>query len=161
MANFPRPQVATPPQLRQALGYVPPRGAVGASGGGVDVSGGPSPTISLADIADGMFLGNFAGMPATPLPTPFDFLQLNDVPHAFAGMMGAYLRVNGAEDAVEFTTLTLPTYAVGDLPSPTLGLIALVTDAMDTVITGLGLNPTGSGGNVVPVFADGSQWIQL
>jgi len=43
----PLTRTGTPAQQRQALGYIPARAAAAASGGGVEVSGGDAPVISL------------------------------------------------------------------------------------------------------------------
>lgn len=100
----PLTQTGTPAQLRQALGYVPPRGSTGSSGGGVDVSTGPAPVVSLAPIATGKFLGNLTGSDTIPAPTDFTFLNLTDTPSAYTGQTLKAVRVNAAETALEFYT---------------------------------------------------------
>lgn len=55
----------------------------------------------------------------------------------------------------------LPNYLVAALPAGALGDMAIVTDAVLTSITGLGLAPTGGGANKVPVYHDGAQWLML
>jgi len=55
-------------------------------------------------------------------------------------------------------TLQLRSFTVGTLPTFADGLMAEVSDATLTMITGLGLAPTGGGSNHVPVFADNVGW---
>jgi len=52
----------------------------------------------------------------------------------------------------------VPSYTVATLPTGALGMLAYVTDATLTAITGLGLAPTGGGSNKVPVTFDGASW---
>lgn len=61
-------------------------------------------------------------------------------------------------------TARLTSYTVATLPSPTVagdGALAMVTDATLTVITGLGLAPTGGGSNIVPVYVAGGVWLMF
>lgn len=51
-----------------------------------------------------------------------------------------------------YTVATLPPAATAPLG------FAIVTDATLTMITGLGVAPTGGGANVVPVFNDQTSW---
>lgn len=55
----------------------------------------------------------------------------------------------------------LPTYTVATLPSAasSSGVIAIVTDATLTAITGLGLAPVGNSSNIVKVWSNGTIWI--
>ncbi len=58
----------------------------------------------------------------------------------------------------------VPSYTVATLPSAAtsgLGSLAMVTDSTLTAITGLGLAPTGGGGNKVMVYSDGTSWLML
>lgn len=53
--------------------------------------------------------------------------------------------------------LLLRNFTVATLPAaPAVGATAFVTDAMATIITGLGLAPVGGGTNKVPVYYDGA-----
>lgn len=59
-----------------------------------------------------------------------------------------------------------PNYTVAGLPSTAAtgkvsGAVALVTDSATTVITGLGLAPTGGSTNKVMVYCDGTNWLQF
>lgn len=47
---------------------------------------------------------------------------------------------------------------VATLPAGIQGMIACVTDATQSMITGIGQTAVGSGTNVVPVFYDGTSW---
>lgn len=58
---------------------------------------------------------------------------------------------NGLARLRQYTVATLPA-ATGAAPMPT----ASVSDALATIITGLGLAPVGGGANKVPVFDDGA-----
>ncbi len=51
------------------------------------------------------------------------------------------------------------TYIVSGLPTPVVGAKAFVTDATLTIILGLGTVVVGSGGNKVPVYSDGTNWL--
>lgn len=55
---------------------------------------------------------------------------------------------------------TIQTYTVATLPAAATAPLgfAIVTDATLTMITGLGLAPTGGGANTVPCFNDGTTW---
>jgi hypothetical protein len=55
------------------------------------------------------------------------------------------------------------TYLVAALPVATgkAGMLAFVSDATLTAITGLGLTVIGGGSNFVPVYSDGTNWIIL
>lgn len=57
----------------------------------------------------------------------------------------------------------LPAYTVATLPSAATYAhgMAMVTDATATAITGLGIAPVGGGANKVPVYSDGTNWLQL
>ncbi len=58
----------------------------------------------------------------------------------------------------------VPSYTVATLPSAStsgIGAVAIVTDATLTAITGLGLQPIGSGANKVMVYSDGTNWFML
>jgi hypothetical protein len=64
--------------------------------------------------------------------------------------------IGGTAQLTPYTVATLPT------ASATLkGSLAYVTDATLTIITGLGLAPTGGGSNIVPVFCDGTNWLVI
>ncbi len=65
-ANYSRPltQTTTPAQLRQGLGYIPPRQQTGTAGGGIDVDPG-SGEISIADAGVSYAQLNLAGTPPT------------------------------------------------------------------------------------------------
>lgn len=52
----------------------------------------------------------------------------------------------------------LPKYTVATLPAGSEGMLAMVTDATLTAITGLGVAPTGGGVNHVPVYRDNVGW---
>lgn len=56
----------------------------------------------------------------------------------------------------------MPSSLVMNLPaSPPDGLLYLATDCTLTAITGLGLAPTGGGGNKVPVYSASGGWLML
>jgi hypothetical protein len=70
-------------------------------------------------------------------------------------------RVSSAS-SVAITLPALPNYTVATLPAlPADGALALATDCTLTAITGLGLAPTGGGGNKVPVYAADGGWLML
>lgn len=97
--------------------------------------------------------------------------------------VGSTVYIGGAPTASTNTTITTPYalnvaagvskfggppvwpgYTVAGLPSTAAtgkvaGAQAMVTDATLTVITGLGLAPTGGGANTVPVYCDGTNWL--
>lgn len=53
--------------------------------------------------------------------------------------------------------LLLRNFTVATLPAaPAVGATAFVTDAVATIITGLGLAPVGGGTNKVPCYYDGA-----
>lgn len=95
-------------RLRQDLGYVPakaPAAAGGGSvGGGITITGGAQPQISLTAIPTGQFLGNFTGAPASPQGYDFKFTRLTDVPISYGGASLKAVRVNASETGLEFYT---------------------------------------------------------
>lgn len=98
---------STPYRLRQDLGYIPARAmAEGDGGGGITSTGGPSaPILTLTPIALGDVLANLAGTnPDVPVPTPFTFKNLQDVPHSYVGQAGKVVTVNPGETGLEFDT---------------------------------------------------------
>lgn len=59
------------------------------------------------------------------------------------------------------THLVSQTYTVATLPAAAsnVGVIAIVTDALATPITGLGLAPVAGGANTVKVWSNGTAWL--
>jgi hypothetical protein len=64
---------------------------------------------------------------------------------------GAVTQINLAPAATATTVAGLP-------PSPVQGQRGLVTDSTATLATGLGNIVAGTGGNIVPVYHDGTNW---
>jgi hypothetical protein len=95
-----------PARLRQDLGYVPAKAPAakggGGSGGGITITGGNQPEISLTPVHTGQFLGNFTGADASPQGYDFVFTRLNDVPNSYLGQSLKAVRVNAGETALEF-----------------------------------------------------------
>lgn len=81
-------------------------------------------------------------------------------PIAVASGNGAQTQTTGA--TIKNGYVKLVSYAVAGLPAtPDDGALAIVTDATLTAITGLGLAPTGGGGNKVPVYGAGGGWLMF
>lgn len=59
------------------------------------------------------------------------------------------------------THLVSQTYTVAALPvaASNVGVVAIVTDALATPITGLGLAPVAGGANIVKVWSNGTAWL--
>lgn len=71
---------------------------------------------------------------------------------------GVGLSMLGANVVIDANRLLLlRNFTVATLPAaPAVGATAFVTDAVATIITGLGLAPVGGGANKVPVYYDGA-----
>lgn len=67
----------------------------------------------------------------------------------------------GAWSWLEIAPAQLPQVAVASLPSASAnpGKQYIVTDALATPITGLGLAPVGGGANLVKVWSNGTIWL--
>ena len=115
----------------QLIGTLVETGAVGSGAMGTQVRGQAAPIGSAT-------LGNCFAFDTTGL-------------YGF-GVVAAsiFLDANNLLRVKKFTVATLPTAVEGALAS--------VTDATLTMITGLGVAPTGGGANHVPVFADNVGW---
>lgn len=131
----------------------------GLTGGGSlsAASMGPSPIpFSLAPIATGDFLGNLTGVSAAPVPTPFIFTNLTDVPSSYTGKTLQFVRVKAGENGLEFYQIPV----VGSLLyQSTAGVFSSVTIGTGLSFSGGTLSATGgggSGGAYVPL-TDGSQ----
>lgn len=92
------------------------------------------------------------------------FIRVSDL---VAALIINYDSVNGvsAPDAIVGKKFgappVLPSFTVATLPdagAAGAGAMAMAIDATLTMITGLGLAPTGGGANKVPVFSDGTGW---
>lgn len=81
-------------------------------------------------------------------------------PIAVTSGTGAQTQTRGLRIKAGVAVLT--NYIVANLPAAATagaGAFAFVTDATQTAILGLGLAVVGGGGNKVPVYSDGTNWI--
>lgn len=143
-----------PYRLRQDLGYVPARAmAEGDSGGGITSTGGPtSPVLTLTPIALGDVLANIVGAnPDVPVPTPFVFTNLQDVPHSYTGQAGKVVTVNATEDGLEFD----PAGSGGAVAVEENGTLIDAT-AATLNFTGVGVTVTDTSPGLVQIDIGGS-----
>lgn len=105
----------TPYRMRQDLGYVPAAAVAAGSNGGITSNGSlVAPSFSLTPIATGMFLGNLVAGTNIPIPTPYTFIGLTDVPSTYAAQAGLFVQVNpGATALIFHTAVTQVTPGIG------------------------------------------------
>lgn len=136
----------------------------------LEAGGNGSVSIDASGIAGGRWVMLNGGEIGYGLTTPTTSVRLtaqglaaasNDIQRWTAytgtGTAGATLAfVSGAG------TITALTTTVGGLPAAAAGYLgarAFVTDALTTVILGLGTTVAAGGANKVPVYCDGANWI--
>lgn len=144
---------STPYRMRQDLGYVPARAmADGDGGGGITSEGGPSgPLLTLTPIAQGMFLGNLLPGTNIPIPTPYTFIGLTDVPAAYTSAALKLVRVNAGATALEFITLSAELDTISSTRGSVLYRGATGWVALAPSTSGFSLQTQGAGAN--PVWA--------